>query len=107
ILSTLGIPVGVVGWPLTYPAPAVRGFLVSDQYPRLIATPSGVNDSTAVYPQDIQDDALRAAEAAAAETDPAVQSAHLDRRYEAPSKTDRADDRIGRELGRTRPVQIS
>lgn len=32
IVSDAGIPVGVVRWPLTYPAPAVDGFLVSDRF---------------------------------------------------------------------------
>src|SRR5207247_869103 len=39
ILSTLGIPVGVVAWPLTDPAPRVRGYLVSDTYHRRVSTP--------------------------------------------------------------------
>ncbi len=32
IISGAGIPVGVVRWPLTYPAEAVRGFIVSDRF---------------------------------------------------------------------------
>ena len=35
ILSTNGFSVGVVGWPLTQPAAAVRGYLVSDTYHRV------------------------------------------------------------------------
>src|ERR671936_830676 len=38
ILSAAGIHVGVVAWPLTQPAPPVRGFVVSDTYLRLVGT---------------------------------------------------------------------
>ena len=107
ILGALGIPVGVVGWPLTYPAPPVRGYLVSDLFHRLLATPAGVDDTSAVYPREIHEAALRAAEAVDAEDDPVMQASRLDRRYEGPGRTDRAYDRIARELGGTRPVQIS
>ncbi len=54
IVGAAGVSVGVVGWPLTYPAPPVRGYLVSDVYPRLVATPSGIDDPSGVYPADIQ-----------------------------------------------------
>src|SRR5207247_1375136 len=54
ILSTLGIPVGVVGWPLTDPAPRVRGYLVSDTYHRGAFAPAGLEGSSAVYPPDAQ-----------------------------------------------------
>jgi hypothetical protein len=32
IAGSAGISVGIVGWPLTYPAPRVHGFLVSDRF---------------------------------------------------------------------------
>ena len=35
ILSDRGASVGVIGWPLTQPAPAVNGFVVSDAFHRL------------------------------------------------------------------------
>ena len=35
MLSTHGVSVGAVAWPLTQPAPAVRGYVVSDAYLRL------------------------------------------------------------------------
>jgi Type I phosphodiesterase / nucleotide pyrophosphatase len=107
ILGTLGIPVGVVGWPLTYPAPPVRGYLVSDVFHRLMVTPAGVDATSAVYPPELHDAARRAAEAGDAEADPVTQASLLEQRYEAPGRTDRAYDRIARELGSARPVQIS
>lgn len=40
ILGELGISAGVVGWPLTYPATPVLGFIVSDALHQLVAMPS-------------------------------------------------------------------
>ena len=105
ILGTQGITVGVVGWPLTYPAPAMRGYLVSDVYQRLIQTPSGLDDRSAVYPPEIAIDVLRAIEGA--ETMPELQGSRLDRRHEAPGRTDRAYDGIARTLAGTRPTEVT
>src|SRR5262245_8568777 len=44
ILSAAGIHVGVVNWPLTQPAPVVRGFVVSDSYQHLSATASDIDE---------------------------------------------------------------
>ena len=107
ILGALGLPVGVVGWPLTYPAPPVRGYLVSDLFRRLIAAPAGAADTSAVYPPEMYQAALRAAQAVDAEADPIAQTSRLDQRHEAPGRADRAYDRIARELSGTRPAQIS
>jgi type I phosphodiesterase/nucleotide pyrophosphatase len=105
IAGAAGVPVGVVGWPLTHPASEVRGYLVSDFYHRLVSTPSGIEDPSAVFPADAQSDALRAAEAAAgADT---IVSDVLDARYQAPAKTDRTYERVGRELARLRPAQLT
>ena len=90
ILSALGIPVGIVGWPLTDPASAVRGYLVSDQYDRVVSTPSGIADSSGVYPPDIQVETLSAIEETEAESAPALAASTLDPRFEAPARTDRA-----------------
>ena len=53
ILSGQGVPVGIVGWPLTHPVRPVRGFLVSDRF-HLIAEP-GINPevSEATYPEEV------------------------------------------------------
>jgi predicted AlkP superfamily phosphohydrolase/phosphomutase len=107
ILGALGLPVGVVGWPLTYPAPPVRGYLVSDLFRRLIAAPAGAADTSAVYPPEMYQAALRAAQAVDAGADPVAQTLRLDQRHEAPGRADRASDRIARELSGTRPAQIS
>jgi len=36
ILGGLGISTGIVGWPLTFPATPVRGYLVSDEFSRTV-----------------------------------------------------------------------
>jgi predicted AlkP superfamily phosphohydrolase/phosphomutase len=107
ILSGLGISAGVVAWPLTYPAQPVRGYLVSDLYYRLIQTPSGIDDQSAVYPPEVRLDVFRAMEAAAADGAPVVKAADVDGRYEIPARTDRVYDSIGRELAASHPTKIT
>lgn len=109
ILGTHGFSVGVVGWPLTQPAPVVRGYVVSDTFQRLAETPTGILDSPAVYPADVQADVTRAMEAATQEVDPALpaSSASLEKRNQAPGRIDQAYDRIARELARARPTHVT
>lgn len=38
IISSAGLPVGVVRWPLTYPAESVNGFIVSDRFHQLVGS---------------------------------------------------------------------
>ena len=105
ILSTLGLPVGVVAWPLTDPAPKVRGYIVSDTYHRLASTPL-TDDASAVYPPDVQVDAARAFEAADAGRTEGP-AAGLDLRFETPGRTDRAYDRVAQALAHIRPTQVT
>ena len=107
IVGAAGVRVGVVGWPLTYPAPAVHGYLVSDVYHRLIATPSGIDDPSALYPVEIQNDALHAVEAAASDQAPVVQTVSLEPRYQMAARIDRTYERIAGELARSRPAQMT
>lgn len=51
ILSSAGIPAGVVRWPLTHPAPALSGFLVSDRFHQLIGSITEIN--RAGYPAQV------------------------------------------------------
>jgi hypothetical protein len=56
ILSSQGISVGIVGWPLTHPVQPVRGFLVSDRFHQLqpaAATTPGPGAADAVYPAEV------------------------------------------------------
>ena len=58
ILSDLGVRVGIIGWPLTHPAPEVNGFLVSDAFHRSMGTGAAVEDSRAIWPPGLLVDAL-------------------------------------------------
>lgn len=51
ILSGAGIPVGVSRWPLTHPAPPVKGFLISDRFHSLGGSISEID--RAAYPEAI------------------------------------------------------
>ncbi len=59
ILSDLGVRVGVIGWPLTHPAPEVNGFLVSDTFHELLG--GGTEDeSKGIWPPALFADAQAA-----------------------------------------------
>ena len=112
ILSTEGFTVGVVGWPLTQPAPVVRGYVVGDTYHRVALTASGIDDPSAIYPPELQMDALAAMEGAMSDASPVVTAsisgaASIDARHEAPARTDRVYDRIAQAMARARPPQVT
>jgi predicted AlkP superfamily phosphohydrolase/phosphomutase len=52
ILADAGIAVGIVRWPLTYPAQPVRGFVLSDRFHDLIGSLLEL-DERAAYPADV------------------------------------------------------
>ncbi|MFM8534693.1 MAG: alkaline phosphatase family protein [Acidimicrobiia bacterium] len=60
ILSDRGVSVGVIGWPLTHPAPVVNGFAVSDAFHRLPETELTLDASPALWPGGWLEDALAA-----------------------------------------------
>jgi hypothetical protein len=60
ILSDRGASVGVIGWPLTQPAPAVNGFIVSDAFHRLTDTELSLDRTPALWPPDLLAEALTA-----------------------------------------------
>jgi hypothetical protein len=114
ILSALGIPVGVVGWPLTQPAPVVRGYVVSDAYPRLVATPSGIEDPSMVYPPDMKAAVAEAAvlededvDATIAASTAVLVPAPRGVVNEAPSRVDRTFDQIARGLAPAHPSRVT
>jgi predicted AlkP superfamily phosphohydrolase/phosphomutase len=51
IVAAAGLPVGVVRWPLTYPAAAVGGFLVSDRFHQVVGSIAAFD--RAAYPPEI------------------------------------------------------
>ena len=53
ILGDQGIRVGVIGWPLTQPAPAVNGFLVSDVFHEMSESVLDLDGGTAVFPPEL------------------------------------------------------
>ncbi|HYB95576.1 MAG TPA: alkaline phosphatase family protein [Vicinamibacterales bacterium] len=55
ILSDRGQTVGVIGWPLTQPAPVVNGFAVSDEFHRLPETDLSLDSSPALWPSGLLD----------------------------------------------------
>jgi len=57
ILNDLGVRVGVIGWPLTQPAPHVDGFLVSDAFHRLLEPGTDAEAASSVWPPAFADDA--------------------------------------------------
>ena len=60
ILSDRGASVGVIGWPLTHPAPVVNGFAVSDAFHRLPPTELSQDIAPALWPSSLLADALAA-----------------------------------------------
>jgi hypothetical protein len=69
ILSDRGVTVGVIGWPLTHPAPVVNGFAVSDAFHRLSEVELSQDATPALWPGMWLGDAL-AAMATPADPDP-------------------------------------
>jgi hypothetical protein len=60
ILSDRGVTVGVIGWPLTQPAPVVNGFAVSDAFHRLPEVELSQDATPALWPSTWLADALAA-----------------------------------------------
>lgn len=60
ILSDRSVSVGVIGWPLTHPAPVVNGFAVSDAFHRLPDTELTQDATPALWPGGWLEDALSA-----------------------------------------------
>jgi predicted AlkP superfamily phosphohydrolase/phosphomutase len=60
ILTDRGASVGVIGWPLTQPATAVNGFMVSDTFHRFPDAELSLGNTAAIWPGDLLDEALSA-----------------------------------------------
>jgi predicted AlkP superfamily phosphohydrolase/phosphomutase len=101
ILSASGITSGVLNWPLTYPAPPVRGFVVSDRYAQRALAPSPIDDPDLVYPPEMQ-----------METLPAVHQFWADEgtipeRHRTPGRIDLTYDRLSQQLAQERSTQVT
>ena len=110
ILSGLGISAGVVDWPLTAPAPALLGYLVSDTFHELAAAPSGLGGPPRLVPEAFLVDALGLMEQTLATPAPlaiADGEGPLEPRFEQPTRIDRVYDRLARELDARMPAQAT
>jgi hypothetical protein len=107
ILGGAGVRTGVVGWPLTYPATATGGFLVSDAYLRLRSTPPGIGDASAVSPPALWPSAAAALDAASARSDgPWALLPGADPRELQPARLDLENAAVANALAAQVPVQV-
>ena len=65
ILSDRGATVGVIGWPLTQPAPAVNGFIISDAFHRLTEAELSFGGTQALWPRELLPNVITALQAPA------------------------------------------
>jgi predicted AlkP superfamily phosphohydrolase/phosphomutase len=110
ILGSYGVSVGVVNWPLTYPAPAVRGYLLSDLFAQLTLVPEGADDQLLVYPQDLRAELLPMVQEAIADAPDVAQTravGALDVQHRVQGGADRVHDRLAAALAVTRPTQVT
>jgi predicted AlkP superfamily phosphohydrolase/phosphomutase len=109
ILSASGITSGVLNWPLTYPAPPVRGYVVSDRYAQRILTSSALEDAELVYPPELQTETLRAFHQGwAEEGSPGTFAAsQLPERHRIPGRLDYTYDRLSQQLAKERSTQVT
>src|SRR5262249_35849125 len=104
------VSIGVVNWPLTYPAQAVDGYVISDHYVRLASTFGGVDDPLLIYPAGLHREALPIVQAASSDPTAAVAATTengVAERHQLPGRTDRAYARLTDAVGRVRPVQVT
>lgn len=104
ILSAAGVSVGIVNFPLTYPAPVVRGYLVSDAYARLAE--KSEEPAVTLYPPDLRSETAAAWTPRGGSNELALVQG-LAERYRAPSRTDRLYDRLSQTLASNHPIQVS
>lgn len=76
ILSDHGVRVGVIGWPLTQPAPPVNGFVISEAFHRLSDAEMAFGGVSAVWPPELLPE-VRAALATPADPDPVALVANM------------------------------
>ena len=96
ILGDYGISAGIVRWPLTYPAQALTGFMVSDRFHQLVGSMFEF-DGRVAYPPDIVPIARDAFAAIPASPADAVTAA---------ARRDEAYSRAARSLASSRPVAV-
>jgi predicted AlkP superfamily phosphohydrolase/phosphomutase len=106
ILSAAGVSTGVVNFPLTYPAPPVTGFVVSDAYVRSSDISNRQFDPAMLSPVSIEEEAAALLQSPdALDALPALNG--IPERHRAPARIDRLYDRLNEALTATHPVQVS
>jgi predicted AlkP superfamily phosphohydrolase/phosphomutase len=108
IVSAAGLPVGIVRWPLTYPAESVNGYIVSDRFHQLVG--SLAEFDRAASPPDI----LPVLQQVFGELDPGAPvqaatptTASADVPERAAMRRDRTYGLAARELGRRSDARFS
>jgi predicted AlkP superfamily phosphohydrolase/phosphomutase len=110
ILTTQGIPVGVVNWPLTHPAPVVRGYVVSDRYVQISPGLAVGEDPTVVYPPELVTEIAAAGQgswSAMPAILPVGTTVTVPERHQIPGRTDRLYDTLSQWLGGAAPTQVA
>lgn len=106
ILSDQRISVGVVNWPLTYPADPLEGYVVSDRYvPGETASTLSHQNSADIYPPDLAAP-LRSAGVSTPGAHESVATAGLEERQTRSKRSDEALVDIFRILSRSDPTQV-
>ena len=105
ILTLLGIRVGVVNWPLTYPAPVVRGYVISDRYLQP-ALGVGIEDPAAVYPPGLLEGMTPGAIDLPAIV-PAGSTTPVPERHQVPGRSDRLYEKVGAWLDTAHATQVT
>lgn len=108
ILSSVGTSLALLNWPLTYPAPPVLGYVVSDRFARLAQAPAATDAPPLLYPPDIGAEAARVLDQwrDAPQSAPSG-AADISDRHRMASEIDQLYDRIFQSLRRDRPAQVS
>jgi predicted AlkP superfamily phosphohydrolase/phosphomutase len=110
ILTLLGIRVGVVNWPLTYPAQIVRGYVVSDRYVQPSVSVSGGADPAVVYPPELLADMTPVSQASLSDL-PAIvpegTTTTVPEQHQLPGRADRLYEKVAHWLGTAQPVQVT
>ena len=110
ILTLLGVRVGVVNWPLTYPAPIVRGHVVSDRYLLPSVSLAGVADPAVVYPPELLADLTPVSQGSWTDLPaivPVGTTTMMPERHQLPGRADRMYEQVARWLGSAQPTQVT
>lgn len=111
LLGARGIPSGIVRWTLTYPAPPVNGFLVSDRVHLVSQSLVRLADEAIAYPPDVLpvardafSDLSQTPEIAPVPVNPTASG--LETFQDRPARWDRVYGRLARELASANPPRL-